>query len=167
MKTEFHPRKTVVLVDADRDTEKAVRRVMSQCDFAVVVATTSGEAFQILKDRMSSIELVIIDVDPGAHGLALLEAVNACADRPPLVVISSLEETYMTPISRKHGAAACLGKPVDAWKLSEALKHIATHPRTCDRWGSLVPATSPTAEETKEAFRGISSKLSPFASGCG
>lgn len=166
MKTEYYPRKKVVLVDADRDTEKTIGSVMSRYGLSVLVVTTSGEAFKILKDRMGRFELVIVDVDPGAHGLALLEAISACADRPPLLVISSLEETYMLPIAQKHGGAGCLGKPVDARKVSEALEGLRTHSRTCDGWGSLVPAASSKLDETTEALRGISSKLSPFAPSC-
>lgn len=162
----YIPTKKVLLFDADRDTEKTVGRVMRRCGLTVLIVTTSAEAFKILKDRLNSFELVIVDVDPGAHGLALLEAVNACADRPPLIVISSLEESYMTPIARKHGAAACLGKPLDARKIGEALERAACRPpRTSDRWGSLVPAALPKSEDMKEAFRGIASKLSPYVSG--
>ena len=166
MKRESYPRKKVLLVDADRDTEKTIGRVTSRYGLRLLVVTTSGEAFKILKDRMARFELVIVDVDPGAHGLALLEAISACADRPPLLVISSLEETYMLPIARKHGAAGCLGKPVDARKVSEALERLYKHSRTCNRWGSLVPAESSKLDETKEAFRGISQKLHPFIPGC-
>ena len=66
---------------------------------------------------MPRLALVIVDVDPGAHGLALLEAISGCADRPQIVVITALEETYMTPIARKHGASACLGKPITLQRL--------------------------------------------------
>ena len=42
---------------------------------------------------------MIVDVDPGAHGPALLEAISSCADHPQIVVITAFEETYMKPIS--------------------------------------------------------------------
>ena len=84
-------------------------------------AKTSRDAFRILEDQMPRLDLVVVDVDPGAHGLALLEAISGCADKPPILVITALEETYMQPIALKHGAAACLGKPIAVRRLCSSL----------------------------------------------
>ena len=108
---------------------------------------------------------MIVDVDPGAHGLALLEAITGCADRPQILVITALEEAYMIPIARKHGASACLGKPITVQRLGSALNQVLQRSLTCDRWGSLVPSTANEKIDIKASFEGIAAKLGP--SSCG
>ena len=110
---------------------------------------------------MQRLKVVVVDVDPGAHGLALLEAISSCADKPPIVVVTALEETYMEPIARKHGAAACLGKPITVQRLVSTLKDASTRSLTSDRWGGLVPSTASRALDLNASLRGIFAKLSP------
>lgn len=47
----------------------------------VLEAKRGRQALAILRDQMCPLDFVIVDIDPGAHGLALLEAISACADR--------------------------------------------------------------------------------------
>jgi len=149
----------VLLVDADGDSEGIVSEAAARTGHAVLVAKTSRAAFRILAHQMRRLELVIVDVDPGAHGLALLEAISGCADRPPIIVITALEETYMKPISMEHGAAACLGKPVAIGKLKSTVNDVLTNRSlTCDRWGVLIPPIH--GLHTNPHFRGIAAKLS-------
>ena len=154
--------KIVLLVDADGDSEGFVSEAAARTDRGMVTAKTSREAFKIIRDELQRLELVIVDVDPGAHGLALLEAISGCADTPPIIVITALEESYMKPISQEHGAAACLGKPITIAKLKSTLDDVsATWSLTSDRWGSLVPRPTEKTSSVKAHFRGIAAKLSP------
>jgi DNA-binding response OmpR family regulator len=156
--------KIVLLVDADGDCERMVSEVADRSNRELFSARTSRDAFKILGDEMQRLDMVIVDVDPGAHGLALLEAISECADRPPIVVITALEEAYMKPISAEHGAAACLGKPIPIAKLKSTLDDVsATWSLTSDRWGSLVPRPTEKTSSVKSHFRGIAEKLNPTA----
>jgi DNA-binding response OmpR family regulator len=149
----------VLLVDADGDSEGIVSEAAARTGHAVLLAKTSRDAFRILANQMRRLDLVIVDVDPGAHGLSLLEAISGCADRPPIIVITALEETYMKPISMEHGAAACLGKPVAIGKLKSTINDVsAKRSLTCDRWGFLIPPIH--GLHTNPHFRGIAAKLS-------
>jgi DNA-binding response OmpR family regulator len=154
----------ILLLDADGDLEAIVSEAATRTGRDVLVAKTSRAAFGVVGEQVQRIELVVVDVDPGAHGLALLEAISSCADRPPIVVITALEETYMEPIARKHGAAACLGKPITVPGLVSTLKNATTRSLTSDRWGGLVPATASTAVDLNASLRGIVAKLSPGVS---
>src|SRR5476649_2376353 len=78
----------VLLVDADGDSEGMVSEAAARIGRTVLLTKTSRAAFRILGDQMRRLDLVIVDVDPGAHGLVLLEAISGCADRPPIVVIT-------------------------------------------------------------------------------
>lgn len=152
----------VLLVDADGDSEGIVSLVASGTGREVLSVRTSRDAFKILREQMTRLDVVIVDVDPGAHGLALLEAISGCAQRPPIIVITALEESYMKPISKEHGAAACLGKPIAIAKLRFTLSDVsAMRSLTSDRWGSLVLRPIDRGLRVKAAFRGIAAKLSP------
>ena len=86
-------------------------------DPAVASAVRSSQAaFRQLQAAVSDFDLAIIDLDPGVHGSALLEAIG---DRLPTLAVTSLEENYMDPITRRHGAFACLAKPFTADRLAE------------------------------------------------
>jgi DNA-binding response OmpR family regulator len=160
-----NPRENLVLlVDADGDSKGIVLEAAARTGRRVLLAKTSRHAFRILGNQMGRLDAVIVDVDPGVHGLAVLEAIIGCGDRPPLVVVTALEETYMKPIAMEHGAAACLGKPLDIQKLSLALNAISTQSRTCDRWGSLIPSKVDKELNIKACFGGIAAKLSPTVS---
>jgi len=157
-----NPKQNVVLlVDADGDSEGIVLKAAARTGRDVLLVKTSRHAFGILQNEMRRLDAVIVDVDPGAHGLALLEAISVCADRPPIVVITALEETYMKPIALEHGAAACLGKPINVQKLSSTLNAVSTQSRTCDRWGGLIPSKGNEELNVQGRFSGIAAKLSP------
>jgi DNA-binding NtrC family response regulator len=158
---------SILLVDADGDSEDIVSKAAARTGRNLLVAKTTRDAFGILRDQIRWLDLVIVDVDPGAHGLALLEAISGCADGPQIVVITALEEIYMKPIALKHGAAACLGKPITVQRLGSTLKDVSTRSLTSDRWGSLVPSTANEELNVKASFRGIAAKLSPTVSSKG
>lgn len=152
----------VLLIDADGDSEPLVSKAAARAGRYMLLAKTSRDAFKILKDEMPCLDLVIVDVDPGAHGLALLEAISGCAKRPPMIVVTALEEAYMTSIATGHGAAACLGKPISIGKLGSTISDVSTRwALTCNRWGSLVPRP---VRDGLNVERGIAAKLSPAAS---
>ncbi len=154
--------KIVLLVDADGDSEGFVLEAAARTGRGVLMAKTSRDAFKIIRDELHRLDLVIVDVDPGAHGLALLEAISGCADTPAMIVITALEESYMKPISQEHGAAACLGKPITIAKLKSTLDEVsASWSLTSDRWGSLIPRPTEKTSRVKACFCGIAAKLSP------
>jgi DNA-binding response OmpR family regulator len=150
----------VLLIDADGDCEGIVAKAAACTGRDVLLVKTSRDAFGVLQNEMRCLDAVIVDVDPGAHGLALLEAISGCADRPPIVVITALEETYMTPIALEHGAAICFGKPILTQNLSSALNAVSKQSRTCDRWGCLIPSRAKHDLNVRACFCGIATKLS-------
>jgi DNA-binding NtrC family response regulator len=156
---------TILLVDVDGDCEALVSAAAIRTSRKVLMAKTSRDAFRILEDEMQWLDLVIVDVDPSAHGLALLEAISGCADRPQIVVITALEEAYMTPIAIKHGASVCLGKPITLQRLGSVFNHVLKRSLTCNRWGSLVPSTADERINIRASLNGIVAKLGP--SSCG
>jgi DNA-binding NtrC family response regulator len=130
----------ILLVDADADSVGDVLEAAAHTGHAVRLVKTSRDAFKILHDAIDQIEVAIVDVDPGAHGLALLEAITGREERPAVIVLTALEETYMKPIAAQHGAAACLSKPISVAQLKSTvnqLPRVAARKRTpsSDAWG--------------------------------
>jgi FixJ family two-component response regulator len=75
------------------------------------------------------------------HGMAILEALDACENAPPIIVVSALEEHRLSSAVQQHGAIACLGKPLSFTRLAHAVEEAltiaaATAPR-CDLWGHI------------------------------
>ena len=154
--------KSLLLLDADSDCERLLSEVAAHTDFRVLLAKTSRDAFEIIRKEFANLKMIVVDVDPGAHGIALLEAISACAERPPMIVVTALEEIYMQPIAAEHGAAACLGKPLRLERMLSTIEEVSQHHGlTSDRWGSLIPPPAKKWIETKARFRGIATKLSP------
>lgn len=157
--------KFILLVDADGDCEEPVALAAAQTDHDLWWVKTSREAFPILSQQIrQQLAAVIVDVDPGAHGLALLEAISSCAERPPMLVLTALEETYMEPIAKRHGAVACLGKPIGRTSLRAVLRNVnAQRSVSSDLWGHPTAPPVDLGWKVKAALRGISRKLSVAA----
>lgn len=134
--------KNILLIDTDDDSVAIVMHAAAQTGYSVRLATQCDHAFKILNCDFDDIDLVVLDADPGAHAMALLEAINACAQRPPVIVLTALEEEFMTPIAAAHGATACLSKPLTIEKMTHTLRQTAIHRRrtygcSCDAWGHV------------------------------
>ena len=131
----------ILLVDADADSLGSVLEAAARTGHGVRLAKTSREAFEIFRNELGRVDAVIVDVDPGAHGLALLEAVCGRKSRPPLLILSGLEEAYMKDIAARRGAASCLCKPFSIERLHSALNWAITNAPAraefiwCDKWG--------------------------------
>lgn len=95
----------ILLVDADGDCEEVAAAAAARSGWQTKWARASREAFALFKHHLSDFAVVLVDVDPGAHGLALLEAISGCGERPPMIVLTGLEESYMNAIACEHGAA--------------------------------------------------------------
>jgi FixJ family two-component response regulator len=133
-------RNVVLVLDAEADTARAVASAAStrNCDLRFV--QTSKEFFHFCREDFENVIAIILEIDPGMHGMAILEASDVCENTPPIVVVSALEEHCLGPVVQRHGAIACLGKPLSFTQLGRALDQAverAAAPR-CDLWGHVT-----------------------------
>ena len=133
-------RSVVLVLDADADTARAVASAATtrNCDLRFV--QTSKEFFHFCREDFGNVIAIILEIDPGMHGMAILEASDVCENTPPIIVVSALEEHCLGPVVQRHGAIACLGKPLSFTQLGRALDQAverATAPR-CDLWGHVT-----------------------------
>ncbi|HEV2047362.1 MAG TPA: response regulator [Chthoniobacterales bacterium] len=131
-------RNFLLLIDADADTASAVMEAAAETHLDLRFARTSKDAFHLFDGGLDDVAVVVLDVDPGVHGMAVLEALDAWDPAPPVIVISSLEEAHLAPVTRAHGAQECFGKPVSIERLKTAIAKLARPPEArvhqCDRW---------------------------------
>ncbi len=136
-------RNVVLVLDADADTARAVAcaAATSNCDLRFM--QTSKEFFHLCSEDFENVTAIVLDVDPGMHRMAILEALDASKNTPPIIVVSALEEHRLSPVVQRHGAMACLGKPLSLTRLGRALDQAgerAAAPR-CDLWGHITDCT--------------------------
>lgn len=57
----------------------------------------------------------------------------------PVIVLTALEESHMKPVVLRHGAVACLGKPLSIDRLRRVIERFVRDENdqeiSCDSWG--------------------------------
>ena len=150
-------RNVVLVLDADADTARAVASAATtrNCDLRFV--QTSKEFFHFCREDFENVIAIILEIDPGMHGMAILEASDVCENTPPIVVVSALEEHCLGPVVQRHGAMACLGKPLSFTRLARALDQAmesAVAPR-CDLWGHPIDCICARRSVSVQHFSGV------------
>jgi DNA-binding response OmpR family regulator len=130
----------LLLVDADPVSAELVALAAMKTNHRLLQAQTSPGAFHILESSLHEVDLIVVNVDSGVHGLAVLEALDVSPVGPPVIILTSLKESYMTPVGAAHGAAACLGKPFTLEKLVSVIEQVSApswRATSCssDAWG--------------------------------
>ena len=132
---------TVLVSSSDANVSAAVLDVAARTQRLVRFARTPREAFRVLSEHRSDVDVVIADLDePMTHALAILSAVDGCREKPPVIVLTALEQYYVEPIVRWYGCVDCLAKPISSESLVKAIEKAAAKTCTCpqcscDRWG--------------------------------
>jgi FixJ family two-component response regulator len=134
-------RSVILVLDADADTARAVASAAAGVNCDVRFVRTSKDFSHFCHEDFENVVAIILDVDPGLHGMAILEALDACENTPPLIVVSALEEQRLSTVVQQHGAIACLGKPLSFMRLAHAVKEALTTAAAaapcCDVWGHI------------------------------
>lgn len=137
LSNDIMEREILLIANGDADSNAIVEAVAKQTGRRLRKVSSTRQAFEILATDMDNVDVAIIDLDPGVHSLAILEAIGGHPVAPPVIVLTSLEESEVTPIASRHGAVACLGKPFQHASLSNAIELSLALPRSisCDLWG--------------------------------
>jgi len=89
--------------------------------------------------EFNRIDSLVVDLDPGSRGMALLAALCALWHRLPVIVVTALEENHVKPMVLRHGAVACLGKPLSIERLRRVIDRFVRPENaqeiSCDPWG--------------------------------
>lgn len=137
LSNQIMEREILLVANSDTASNAIVEAVAKQSGFRLRKVSSTRQAFEILATGLDNVDVVIIDLDPGIHSLTILEAIGGHPVAPPVIVLTSLEESEVTPIANRYGTVACLGKPFQYPSLSKAIELCLARPRSvsCDLWG--------------------------------
>ncbi len=131
--------KIILLVDADADCAGIVLEAGARTGHGVRVSRDGPEALGFLNREFNRIDSLIVDVETGSRGMALLAALCALWHRLPVIVVTALEEDHVKPMVLRHGAVACLGKPLSSERLRRVIDCFVRDENdqeiSCDPWG--------------------------------
>jgi CheY-like chemotaxis protein len=108
----------VLVVDDDDDTRDILQQVLRHEGALVTTASSAREALA----SIAVADVIVTDLSmPGEDGLWLLAQVEQTPRRVPVIVVSGFGDYY-----NLSGAkfARVLRKPVDPWRLCEAIRAV-------------------------------------------
>jgi DNA-binding response OmpR family regulator len=98
-----------------------------------------NRACGLLSAGAARINLIAVDVDPDIHDISVLDAIASYEKIPPVIVVSSRDESFVSDVARRHGAAGCISKPFTAadlaWLMDELCPSEIPLPMSSDLWG--------------------------------
>ena len=115
----------IAIFTKDRTVLEPAMAAALGCGRGLHLASSAPEAFAKIQRELGGVDMFIVDVDSEVHGVTLLNALSFCADRVPVVVVTSLEQAEMEPIVRSKGAVACFGKPVTMQQFRTSIEQWA------------------------------------------
>ena len=71
-------RNVVLVLDADADTARAVASAATTRNCYLRFVQTSKEFFHFCREDFGNVIAIILEMDPGMHGMAILEASDVC-----------------------------------------------------------------------------------------
>ena len=130
---EVQVRRSALLVDADSFYRAALGNVLRAAGFEILEARDADEGFGHVLDRLSRIDLVVIDLFAGGMGLrGLIERILnlSGAARPVLLAVTDRLEDANTEALERLGVDAVLLKSTSANDLLERVTELSAHPRS-------------------------------------
>lgn len=136
------PMPTVLIVDDDRDHNRALAKIFERAGYGVSTAQDGQEALTRFMERPA--DLVITDLRmPRMNGLDLLRNIRAMSPHIAVIIVTAFGEwtTYMEAMN--CGCVDYVNKPVRRDDILLAAR------KALARCGIRAPAASPTTSEQK------------------
>ncbi|KAE8681431.1 Two-component response regulator-like APRR3 [Hibiscus syriacus] len=137
------PALRVLLVEADDSTRQIIFALLRKCSYRVAAVPDGLKAWEILKERPHSVDLILTEVDlPSISGFALLTLImehDVCKNIP-VIMMSSQDSVSTVYKCMLRGAADYLVKPIRKNELRNLWQHVWR------RQSSIVGGSSPGYE---------------------
>jgi DNA-binding NtrC family response regulator len=115
-------KKSVLVVDDDKDTCKSISRALSN-DYLTFTASNGREALEIL-NKSEDIDVVLTDMMmPEMNGIELLENIRSTNSDIVVIMITGHSSIESAVDAMRLGAYDYINKPVDLNKLEITLKN--------------------------------------------
>ena len=110
----------LLIVDDDDAFCRVLGKAMSRRGFAIEVAHSVDQAWQLARTRPP--EYAIVDLNmPGGFGLELIPRLRSLSDVTRIVVLSGFASVATAKEAIRLGASRYLSKPADADEITTAL----------------------------------------------
>ncbi|KAH6756264.1 hypothetical protein C2S53_003684 [Perilla frutescens var. hirtella] len=143
----------VLLVEADDSTRQIISALLRKCSYKVAAVGDGLKAWEVLKGRPRSIDLILTEVDlPSISGYALLTLImehKACKNIP-VIMMSSQDSISTVYKCMLRGATDFLVKPVRKNELRNLWQHVWRKQASSTAAG-LGPPDESVAQEKDEA----------------
>jgi DNA-binding response OmpR family regulator len=114
---------TILIVEDEVDLRNTYERILRRLNFNVIAVERAAEGLRVAESR--AIRLVITDLRlPDMDGIALIRALRACADPPPIIVASGLDSGATRRAALEAGAIAYLTKPFSVATLTAKIQEV-------------------------------------------
>ncbi|XP_019417596.1 PREDICTED: two-component response regulator-like APRR5 isoform X2 [Lupinus angustifolius] len=137
----------VLLVEADDSTRQIIAALLRKCNYKVAAVPDGLKAWEILKGRPHSIDLILTEVDlPSISGYALLTLImeHDICKNIPVIMMSSQDSVSTVYKCMLRGAADYLVKPLRKNELRNLWQHVWR------RQQSTIGMSSPQEESTAQ-----------------
>jgi DNA-binding response OmpR family regulator len=113
----------ILIVEDEVDLRNTYERILRRLNFDVIAVERAAEGLRVAESRR--ICLVITDLRlPDMDGIALIRALRARADPPPIIVASGLDSGATRRTALDAGAIAYLTKPFSLATLTAKVQDI-------------------------------------------
>ncbi|XP_038999391.1 two-component response regulator-like APRR5 [Hibiscus syriacus] len=121
------PALRVLLVEADDSTRQIILALLRKCSYRVAAVPDGLKAWEMLKGRPRSVDLILTEVDlPSISGFALLTLImehDVCKNIP-VIMMSSQDSVSTVYKCMLRGAADYLVKPIRRNELRNLWQHV-------------------------------------------
>jgi len=123
------PRRTVLVIDDDRETRQRARNILGQEDLTVLEADNGLEGIDVFRRHLDTIGLVLVDlVLPGLDGVDVLEAILEIDPEARVLVTSENIEPSSADRLDYPLARGFVHKPFGEQSLSAAVREALRNP---------------------------------------
>jgi len=113
----------ILIVDDDRAFRLSTAELLRDDGYAVVTVARAEEALDTLQSE--SFDLILLDLRmPGTDGMGVLEALRACGETTPILMITGFGTIDAAVRALHHGADDFLTKPLDPDVLSSRVAEL-------------------------------------------
>ena len=115
--------RSVLLVDDDERMLRALDRVLTNEGATVTCSSWAGRAIDILVEKKTQVDLVIIDLHmPFMSGLTAVFVIHSHFPKLPIIVLTAYGSPDVKAECLRQGAVAFLEKPLDSHVLIDAVQ---------------------------------------------
>jgi CheY-like chemotaxis protein len=110
----------MLLITNDDGLKDLVAEALSEMGGVSHRTRDPGDALEAVCGAQD-LDVVLIDIDQGAHVITRLNAIKTCRQDLPVIAITRDNDKHLEALAYANGAAACFPKPISAVRLATAI----------------------------------------------